>query len=445
MIDDLLAIAADAVKYARKLGADAAEALIVDRRGTDIEIRDGAIEKLERAEARDIGLRVFSGKSAATISGSVLTREAIERLAETALDMAKLAPPDPYAGIAEPDQLATGFPELDLVSAQLPDADELKGMALAAEQSALAVPGVAKSGGADASVSERGMALVISNGFARGYRRTGVSVSVSAIAGEGTAMERDYDFSTAIHFGDLRAPEAVGREAGERAVRRLKPRKVRSQAVPVVFDRRVAAGIIGHVMGAINGAAIARGTSFLKDRLGQKIFADGVTIVEDPFRPRGLASRPFDGEGLAGATRNIIDAGLLTSWILDLRSARQLGMKPTGQGARGLGSPPSPSTSNLYMMAGSTSRERLIGEISEGLLVTELIGSSVNMVTGDYSRGASGLWIENGQVTYPVSEITIAGNLTDMFVHVTPADDLEFRTAANAPSCRIDGLTIAGR
>jgi PmbA protein len=444
MIEDLLTIASDAVSHAKTLGADAAEALIVDRRGSDIEMREGKIEMLERAEAREIGLRVFSGKSSAIISGSVLTREAIARLAETALNIARLAPPDPYSGIAEAELLATSFTDLDLVSANLPDAARLEAMAKEAEQAALSVAGVSKSGGAGASASDRSMALVMSNGFAHGYRRTGVSVSVSAIAGEGTAMERDYDYSSASHFGDLRSPESVGLEAGRRAARRHNPRKVKSQAVPVVFDKRVATSLIGHVLGAISGAAIARGTSFLKDRLGQRIFAKGITIVEDPFIPRGLASRPFDGEGLLGARRNLVDDGVLTGWLLDLRSARQLGLKPTGQASRGLGSPPSPSSSNLYLKAGNVSLCELLSGIGQGLYVTELIGSSVNMVTGDYSRGASGFWIENGELTYPVSEITIAGNLKDMFLDVTPADDLEFRTSVNAPACRVEGLTIAG-
>ncbi len=444
MIEDLLTIASDAVAHAMKLGADAAEAMAVDGRSTDVELREGKIEKLEQAEAREIGLRVFAGQSSAIISGSVLTPAAIARMAETAINVARLAPPDPHAGIAGRELLATSVPDLDLVSQNLPDAARLEAMAREAEEASLSIKGVSKSGGAGASASDRSMALVISNGFARGYRRTGVSVSVSAIAGEGTAMERDYDFSSAVHFGDLRTSADVGLEAGRRAARRQNPRKVKSQAVPVVFDRRIASSLIGHVVGAISGAAIARGTSFLKDRLGSQVFAKGVTIVEDPFRRRGLASRPFDGEGLPGAKRNLIDDGELTGWVLDLRSARQLGLKPTGQASRGLGSPPSPGTSNLYLEAGALTPRELMGEIGNGLYVTEMMGSSINMVTGDYSRGASGFWIENGELSYPVSEITIAGNLKDMFMQVTPASDLEFRTSVNAPTCRVEGLTIAG-
>ncbi|MBC8037785.1 MAG: TldD/PmbA family protein [Rhizobiales bacterium] len=435
MIDDLLNIASDAVAHARKLGADAAEASVADGRSTDVEMRDGRIEKLEGSEGRRIGLTVFNGKSSATISGSVLTKEAIHRLAENALAMAKLAPPNPFAGIADPQQLATSFPKLDLVSEQLPGAAELERMARDVEKAALGVASVSKSGGASASASDRSAALVISNGFAQGNRRTGLSIGVSAIAGEGTAMERDYDYSSAIHFGDLRTPDSVGLEAGRRAVRRLNSRKVKSQAVPIVFDQRVASSLIHHVLGAISGSAIARGTSFLKDYLGKRIFPEGITIVEDPFIPRGLGSRAFDGDGIARAKRNIIDGGVLTTWLLDLRSARQLNLAPTGHGS---------GVSNVYLKAGTASRDELLRDVPRGLYVTEMIGSSVNMVTGDYSRGASGFWIENGELTYPVSEITIAGNLKDMFLNLTQASDLEFRTSINAPTCRVEGLTIAG-
>ena len=439
MIDDLVSLAEDAVAAARSLGADAAHAVAGDGRSTEISILDGKIEKLEQAEARDISLKVYAGKSSASISGSVLTKDAIRRLAENALRMARLAPPDPYAGIAEPELLAKAIPDLDLSANDLPDAATLERLARTAEQAGLAVKGVTKSSGAGASVSETSVGVAISNGFAQGYRRTGVGVSLSAIAGEGTAMQRDYDYASAIHFVDLRSAEEVGREAGERAVKRMNPRKVKSQSVPVIYDRRVASGLIGHLLGAINGASIARGTSFLKDAMGQPVFGEHVTIVEDPHRLRGFGSRPFDGEGLPTVKRNLIDKGVLTGWILDLRSARQLGLAPTGQGSRG-----GPTTSNVFLPAGAQTPEDQIREISHGLYVTELIGSSVNMVTGDYSRGASGFWIENGELTFPVSEITIAGNLKEMFRTFAPASNLEFRASVNAPNIRVEGLTIAG-
>ena len=439
MIDDLLSLAGEAVGHARKLGADAVHAIAADGRSTEISIREREIEKVEQAEARDISLKVYAGKSSATISGSVLTQEAIHRLAENALAMAKLAPPDPFAGLADPDQLATEFPDLDLAADDLPDAEGLRQLALAAEGAALAVPGVTKSGGGGASASDRSIAIVMSNGFAQGYRRTGMGVSVSAIAGEGTGMQRDYDYASAIHFADLRSAEDVGREAGARAVKRLNPRKVKSQAVPVIYDRRVASGLIGHLLAAINGSAIARGTSFLKDDMGKQIFGSGITIVEDPFIRRGLGSRLFDGEGLACHKKNLIDQGVLTGWVLDLRSARQLGLQPTGQGSRS-----GPSTSNVYLPASAVTPEVQMKDIAQGMYVTELMGSSINMVTGDYSRGASGFWIENGELTFPVSEITIAGSLRTIFAAMSPASNLEFRSSVNAPNCRVEGLTIAG-
>lgn len=444
MTDDLLNLAGDVIARAKKFGADSCDALAVDAQGTEIEMREGEIEKLERMESRGLGLRVFVGQSSALISGSVFTPESLDRLAETAVAMARVAPPDSFAGLATRELLARDWPSLDLVSSYLPDADKLKALALEVEGAALAVRGVTKSGGASASSAQRKIALVTSVGFGQTYGRTSVSLSVSAIAGEGTGMERDYDYSAACHFDDLQSPEEVGKSAGERVVKRLRPRKMASQAVPVIYDKRVASSLLGHLSSAINGTAIARGTSFLKNQLGQQIFAKGISIVDDPLRLRGLASRPFDGEGLTCKKRELIADGVLTGWVLDLRSARQLGLAPTGNGSRGLSSPPSPSTSNLHLEPGRLSPEQVIASIQRGLYITELIGNSVNMVTGDYSRGASGFWVENGQLAFPVSEITIAGNLRDMFMTLEPANDLIFKSATNAPSCRVEGLTIAG-
>jgi PmbA protein len=444
MTDSLLNVAEDLLARAKRHGAGSADALAIDVQGTDIEMREGAIEKLERTESRGVGLRVFVGQSSAMISGSIFTPESLDRLAENAVAMARATPPDPYAGIAAHELLAKDFPKLDLVSSYLPDSDKLKALSLEVEGAALAVQGVSKSGGAGASASHREIALVTSAGFAQSYRRTGTSFSVSAISGEGTGMERDYDYTAACHFEDLKTPQEIGKSAGERAVKRLKPRKIASQAVPVIYDQRVSPSLLGHLSSAINGAAIARGTSFLKDRMGQQIFAKGISIIDDPLRPRGMASRPFDGEGLASNKRVLIADGALTGWVLDLRSARQLGILPTGNGARGLSSPPGPITSNLHLEPGSMSPEHMIGTIQQGLYITELIGNSVNLVTGDYSRGASGFWIEQGKLAFPVSEITIAGNLRDMFLSLEPANDLVFRSSTNAPACLIHGLTIAG-
>ena len=444
MNDSLLNLAEDILARAKKLGADSCDALAIDAEGTDIEMREGEIEKLERTESRGLGLRVFIGQSSALISGSVFTTESLDRLAETAVAMARAAPPDSFAGLAPSELLAKCMPQLDLISSYLPESDKLKALALEVEGAALAVKGVTKSGGASASASQRKIALVTSAGFGQTYGRTSLSLSVSAIAGEGTGMERDHDYSAACHFEDLKTPQEVGKSAGERVVKRLQPKKIASQTVPVIYDRRVASSLLGHLSSAINGAAIARGTSFLKSQMGQQIFAKGISIVDDPLRLRGLASRPFDGEGLTCSKRELIADGVLTGWVLDLRSARQLGLAPTGNGSRGLSSPPSPSTSNLHLEPGQLSPEQMIGSIQQGLYITELIGNSVNMVTGDYSRGASGFWIENGQLAFPVSEITIAGNLRDMFMTLEPANDLIFKSSTNAPSCRVEGLTIAG-
>ena len=288
------------------------------------------------------------------------------------------------------------------------------------------------------------MALAASNGFSGGYRRSGISLSCSVLGGEGTGMERDYEWSSAVHFEDLMAPAKVGRNAGKFVVRRLNPRKAQSARVPVVYDRRISGGLIGHLASAINGRAVARGTSFLKDKMGEKIFADGIRILDNPLRKRGLGSRPFDAEGLATRRYAVIDDGHLTTWLLDLAAARQLKLKPTGHAARGTSGPPSPTTSNFYLEKGKLSVEELIGDIKSGLFITDLIGFGVNGVTGDYSRGASGFWIENGKLGWPVSGITVAGNLKDMFLNMTPANDLQFKSATNAPTVRIEGLTVAG-
>ncbi|MFO0990379.1 MAG: TldD/PmbA family protein [Hyphomicrobiales bacterium] len=444
MTDDLLTLAADLVARAKRHGASDADAIAIDRRTIDVAIRDGATERLEQAEGREVGLRVFVGQSSAIISGSKLDAASLERMAERAVTMARAAPPDPFVGLASVDQLSTEFPDLDLVANSLPDGDRLRAHATETEAAALGVHGVSKSGGADASASERHHAIVASNGFSGSYSRTMTSFSVSAIAGEGTGMERDYDYSAAVHAEDLKSAESIGQSAGTRAVRRLKPRKVESQAVPVIFDRRVASSLAGHLVAAAMGPAIARKTSFLRDKLGQQIFPSSISIIDDPFRPRGLASRPFDAEGLNGARRAIIDQGILTGWFLDLHAARQLGLSPTGNASRGLSGPPGPSPSNLHVAPGAVTPAQLMGDINRGLYVTELIGSGANIVTGDYSRGASGFWIENGELTFPVSEITIAGDLPTIFANLAAANDLEFKSSSNAPTCRVEGLTIAG-
>ena len=442
---EALAFLDDLIRKARTAGADAADALLVESRSLSAAQRLGKPERLERSESNDLGLRVLIGKRQAIVSGTDRSPAAIDALVERAVAMARIAPEDEFAGLADPDQVARSIPDLDLCDWAEPSPESVIERARAAEEAALAVPGVTNSEGAEAGWGITRVLLAASNGFVGGYARSGHSVSAAAVAGSGTAMERDYDYSSVVHGADLESPEAIGRSAGERAVRRLNARKVETARVPVLFEQRLAGGLLRHLAGAINGAAIARGTSFLKDRLGTQIFPSGINIVDDPTRRRGLASKPFDGEGLPTARRLLVEDGVLRSWVLDLHSARQLGLASTGSAARGTGSPPSPSTTNLYLEPGAQTPEALIAEIERGFLVTELIGMGVNLLTGDYSRGAAGFWIENGAIAYPVSEMTIAGNLNDMFREMTVANDLVFRAAVNAPTVRIDGMTVAGR
>ena len=438
-------IAERLVADARHAGADAADAVAMRSMSLSIEVRDGAVEESERSEGDDVGLRVLVGRKQAIVSTNDFSRDGIGALAERAVAMARVAPEDKFAGLADEKLLAHDFPDLDLVDPELPTIATLETMAREAEAAALAVKGVAKSGGASASAGIGGMVLVTSHGFRGAYLGSRHGLSMTAIAGEGTGMERDYDYSSALHAADLESPEKIGRTAGERAVERLNPRKVTTRKVPVVFDPRVANSLVGHLAGAVNGAAVARKSSFLKDKMGIKLFADGVRIIDDPLRKRGLRSRPFDAEGVAGRRLALIDDGVLRSWLLDCATARELNLVTTGHAQRGVSSTPSPGASNLHLDAGTQSPEQLIADIEDGFYVTDLIGSGVNGVTGDYSRGASGFWIENGQRTFAVSEVTIAGRLLDMFRGLTPASDLGFRFGINAPTVRLEGLTIAGQ
>jgi PmbA protein len=433
------------VKAARSAGADAADAVAVRSMSLAIEVRDGKVEESERAEGDDLGLRVLVGRRQAVVSTNDMAESGSQALAERAVAMARVAPEDRFAGLADPGLLAHDFPDLDLVDPELPTVQELEAQARAAEQAGLAVKGVSKSGGASASGGIGGIVLVTSNGFRGAYLGSSHGLSMTAIAGEGTGMERDYDYSSALHAADLERPEKIGHSAGERAVARLNPRKVSTRKVPVVFDRRVASTLVSHLANAANGASVARKTSFLKDKMGAKLFASGIRIVDDPLRKRGLRSRPFDGEGVACKELAIVADGVLSSWLLDSATARELGFVTTGHAQRGASSVPSPGPSNLHLEPGRLSPDALIADIKDGFYVTDLIGMGVNMVTGDYSRGASGFWIENGKRTYPVSEVTIAGHLFEMFSTLTPANDLEFRYGTNAPTLRVEGLTVAGQ
>ncbi|MBV8890260.1 MAG: TldD/PmbA family protein [Alphaproteobacteria bacterium] len=434
----------DLIGRARRAGADAADAVMFEGVSLSHARRLGKTEKLERSEHRDLGLRVFVGRQQAIVSSSDRSAKALAELVERALGMARAVPEDPFCGLAEPGDIAHDWPELDMLDPEEPPAETLIERAAAAEEAALAVPGVTNSEGAEAGWGRSRVALAASNGFAGAYAGSHQGVSVSVLGGSGTGMERDYDYTSAIHAADLRDPAEIGRNAGERAVKRLGARKMPTGKFPVVFDSRVARGFISHLLGAINGPSIARGTSFLKDRLGQRVFPEGITIIDDPHRRRGLRSKPFDGEGIANRRRALIEKGVLTTWLLDLRSARQLGLKTTGHAARGTASPPSPASTNVWIEPGLLSPAELMADIASGLYVTELMGMGVNGVTGDYSRGAAGFWIENGEIAFPVSEMTVAGNLKDMFARLVAANDLEFKTGADAPTLRIDDLTVAG-
>lgn len=442
--DDALARVNDLIAAARRAGADAADAVYSGDSSTHVAVRLGALEDVQRSEGEEIGLRVFVGKRSASVSSSDLSAASLSALAERATAMAREAPEDGYAGLAPEERLMKGgIPALDLDDGVDPDPMALKARALAAEDAARAVKGVSNSEGGGASVGRTLFALATSHGFSGAYAMSGHGASVSVIAGEGSGMERDGAYHSARHLSDLEDAEAIGRRAGERAVARLDPVKFASGAMPVVFDPRVGGSLVGHLLGAINGAAIARRTSFLLDRLGDEVAASVITILDDPHRIRGLRSRPFDGEGLPTAASRILDAGVLTGWLMDSASARQLGLAPTGHAARGTSGAPGAGASNVHMAPGEVSREALIAGVGDGILVTHLIGQGVNGVTGDYSRGASGFLIRGGEIGPAVTELTIAGNLKDMLRHIVPANDLAFRHAVNVPTLRIDGMTVA--
>lgn len=442
---DLDQIAAALLDAAKAAGAGEADA--VARRGASVsvDVRAGALEHAERAEGVEIGLRVLLGRRQACVSASDIRPETMRAMAERAVAMAREAPEDEWIGLAEPGQLATEIPDLDLYddSAE-PAPAALEAAALAAEAAALDVAGVTQVQAASAGYGASEMVLAATNGFRGGLRRTSSSWSCTAIAGEGTGMERDHDYDGRIHAADLRSPEEIGRRAGERAVARLGARQPKTGAYPVLFDERISGSIIGHLLGAVNGQAISRGASFLRGDLGTQVLPKGLSVIEDPHRPRVPGSRPFDGEGLPTARREIVADGVLQGWTLDLACARKLGMTPTGNAARGLSSPPSPSNWNVALTQGTRSREELIREMGTGLLVTSMIGSTINPNTGDYSRGAAGLWIENGEIAYPVNEVTIAGNLRDMFLSMIPANDARPWLSHVVPSLLIEGMTLAG-
>ena len=435
----------DVVSAALKSGADAAEAAFAERQSLSITVRLGDLEEVEREEARDLGIRVFIGQRQAVVSGSDISAEGRGKLVERAVAMARLAPEDPYAGLAPADRLARGDePDLALYDATEMDPEALESRALRAEEAMRAVEGVTNSSGGSADWSASSWRLVTSGGFSGLHRASTFSLSAQAIAGEGAQMERGAEGRATRWLEDLPSPEAIGAEAGRRAVASLNPRKIASTTAPVIFENRIAMSLIGPLVGAISGPSVARGVSFLKDRMGQALFAKGVVISDDPHRVRGLGSSPFDDEGVANAPMNIIDDGVLTTWLLNSGSARQLGLQTTGHASRGLAGPPGVGPSNLTLKPGDKDRAGLMAQAGSGVLVTSMFGPSLNPNTGDWSVGCQGFWFENGEIAYPVNEITVAGNLIDIYARVLPGSDLEIRGASNAPSLLVDALAIAG-
>jgi len=436
----------DLVGAALKAGADAAEAVSAERQSLSVSVRLGDLEDVEREEARDLGIRVFMGRKQASVSGSDVSSAGRAKLIDRVLNMARLAPEDPYAGLAPQDRLAKGpFPDLQLFDTAERSPEDLEARALAAENAARAVPGVTNSDGGSGSWSSSRYLMVTSGGFSGEHCASGFSVYASAIAGDDNGMERGGDGRSTRWQADLPAPETIGEEAGRRAVQRLGARKIDSQTAPVIFENRIAMSLISPLLGAVSGPSIARGASFLKTKLGQAVFSPAVDIVDEPHRLRGLGSSPFDDEGVANGTTRLIDKGVLTTWLLNSASARQLGLETTGHASRGLAGPPGVGVHNLTVLPGSEDLAGLMSGTKQGLLVTSMFGPSLNGNTGDWSTGVSGFWFEDGQLAYPVNEITVAGNLVDIYARLIAGSDLEFRGASNAPSLLVEDMAIAGR
>lgn len=430
------------VETALGAGADACDCIVARSQSLGVGVREGKVEDTNRSEKDSLTLRVFCGNRVANVNANEMG-DPIE-LAERAVAMAKVSPEDEFQGLAPAELLANKFPDLDLADMKTPDAENLIEKALTCEAAGISVDGVEKSMGAGAGWGVSGFVLATSDGFEGNFAISRHMTSAAMVAGSGTSMERDYESRAAVHDSDLPDLSEIGRLAGERAVRRLGPRQAKSGKAPIVVDRRVASGFLGGIMSAINGAAVARKTSFLRDQMGKQIANSAITIRDSPLKPRGLGSSPFDGEGMAGEELVPVENGILKEWMLDWASARELGLKSNFRATRS-GSGISPSTTNCHIEAGAQSADEMIKSIGNGLYLTETIGHGVNMITGDYSKGASGFWIENGEIVYPVAEITIAGNLKDMFLNMTPADDLEFRGSVNSPTLLVEGMTIGGK
>lgn len=444
MTDKIQTLLEDLLRMAKNAGADSCDAVLSDSLSITVGRRMGKPESLRRSEESEIGLRVFVGRKSAIVSTSDRARDTLKEVAARAVSMAKCVPEDSYAGIADASETAKHLPDLDLHDPSSLSPEAMGEIADAAENAAMSVKGVTNSEGATFDMGRSVDYYAASNGFSGSYASSSFSLSAAVIAGSGTAMEVGDDFDWAVYLSDLKDPEKIGHIASKRAVEALNPRRVPTGRFPVVFDRRIAGGLIGSLASAVSGGSVSRGTTLLKDMMHKQVFSKHITIIDDPFLKRGARSHPFDGEGIAPLKRAIIDKGILTGWLLDLASARKLGLQTTGNAVRGAGSPPSPRAANFYMQPGQDTPESLVRNIGRGLLVTSLLGSGANIVTGDYSRGAKGFWIENGEIAYPVSEITIAGNLKDMWMNLIPANDLQLKYGVDAPTLLIENMTIAG-
>lgn len=444
---DLAPLTHALIEAARRAGADAADAIAVAGTSVSVDVRGGRLEQAERAEGTEIGLRVLVGRRQACVAASDTRPETIAEMAERAVVMARLAPEDPFAGLADPAALATDLdtPRLDLADpGEDPAPATLEDAARRAEAAALAVPGIAMAEAASAGYSRRQVHLAASNGLSAGYERTGYSLTCVAITGTGTGMERDWASEHRAHAGDLPDPETVGRLAAERTLARANPRQARTGAFPVLYDERIAGSLIGHLLAAINGTAVARGASWLRDRLGQPVLPAGLSLLEEPHRPRATSSRLFDAEGLPTRGRALVREGVLTGWTLDLATARKLGLESTANAVRGPSSPPSPAAGNVALTQGAMDRAALLREMGTGFLVTSMLGASINPTTGDYSRGAAGHWVENGEIVHAVSGVTIAGSLPAMLKTLVPANDARAHLSHVVPSLLVEGLTLAG-
>jgi PmbA protein len=444
MAEQVFNLLEDLIKSAKALGADDADAIYVNGKSLSASVRFGNTETVEQSDGHDLGLRVFCGKKKAIVSSNDLNEKSIKLLAERAVTMAKASPDDLCSRIARPDELIKNIPELDLYDAEKPTTEALLEKIKATEEIALNTKGITNSEGAEGGWSESEVYLIASNGFQGHYKRSGHSLGVSVLAEDNGEKQREYSGHSAVRYNDLDPSAKIANKAASGAIKRLGARKVKSGSFPVIFDQRIAPSFLGHLAGAINGQSIVRKTSFLQNALNQQIFSSNIQIIDDPHRQWGLNSKPFDGEGGANQQTTIIEDGVLKTWVTDITTSDQLNVANTHHATRGPSSNPSPSLTNLYMQPGTISEKKLIASVKNGLYVTELIGTGVNGITGDYSRGAAGFWIENGEITFPVQEITIAGNLKDMFMSMTPADNLEFRYGFNTPSLFIDQMTIAG-